>query len=66
MPNLSMCADSKCPARVGCYRYRAKPNDWQAYFNPQRGTKNRCESFLYIFDESRVRPMKDIEPVPDS
>lgn len=62
MPDISMCADSKCPARVGCYRYRAKPSDWQTYADFGRGTKNRCPDWLPIFDESKIRPMPDIEP----
>lgn len=30
MPDISMCADHRCPLRETCYRYTAKPTDrWQ-------------------------------------
>ena len=60
MPDISLCTDSKCPTRVACYRYRAWPSDYQTYTNFVRNGKNKCESWLPIYDESRIRPMQDI------
>lgn len=28
MPDISMCADDKCPSRERCYRYMARPSEF--------------------------------------
>ncbi|MBM66089.1 MAG: hypothetical protein CMH55_07640 [Myxococcales bacterium] len=43
MPDISMCADSACPLRAGCYRYLAAPNPYRqswAWF--KRGDDGTC------------------------
>jgi hypothetical protein len=63
MPDISMCTDSKCPARVACYRYRAKPVEYQTYTDFVRvGINPCCDSFLPIWEGSTIRPIEEIEP----
>ena len=31
MPDITMCVTKTCPIREGCYRYIAKPTDYQSY-----------------------------------
>jgi len=31
MPDISMCLNDKCPLKDNCYRFKAKPNDYQTY-----------------------------------
>lgn len=31
MPDITMCINKDCPIRSVCYRYRAKPSDWQSF-----------------------------------
>ena len=32
MPDITMCEGTGCPLRKHCYRFVAKPDDWQTYF----------------------------------
>ena len=31
MPDITMCVTKTCPIREGCFRYTAKPNNYQSY-----------------------------------
>ena len=31
MADITMCDNTLCPLRDGCYRAQAKPSDWQSY-----------------------------------
>ena len=44
--DYTLCKDTECPLRKRCYRYRAKPGEWQSWFtlSPRRGTT--CEYFM--------------------
>jgi hypothetical protein len=47
MPDISMCADTRCPSRTICYRYCAEPEAlWQSYgsFGRKKG-QMRCEDY---------------------
>lgn len=48
MPDITMCK-FKCKKSDTCYRYKAKPNTWQAYFteNPKEDNK-KCEYYIDI------------------
>ena len=46
MPDIAMCADHECPAREGCYRYKATPDPYyQAYGEFNRGGMHYCRYF---------------------
>ena len=50
MPDISMCLNNECASRERCYRFKAKPSEYQqAYteFKPLPG-RDRCESFMEI------------------
>jgi hypothetical protein len=32
MPDITMCVGLNCPLKETCYRFKAKPNNWQPYF----------------------------------
>lgn len=32
MPDISMCSGKSCPVKKKCYRYKAKPSEYQSYF----------------------------------
>ena len=32
MPDISMCVGNDCPIKENCYRYKAKPCEYQSYF----------------------------------
>jgi hypothetical protein len=38
MPDICMCKNEKCPKKEECYRYMAKPSEWQSYIE----FKNIC------------------------
>lgn len=59
MPDISMCVNRECELRTQCFRYRAKPSDWQTYSSFDGGQD--CEYFMEIYNEDRVRPIEDIE-----
>jgi len=31
-PDITLCKGKGCPVRENCYRYKAKPSDYQSYF----------------------------------
>jgi len=31
MPDITMCTNNKCTFRENCYRFKAKPKDYQSY-----------------------------------
>lgn len=48
MPDISMCHNEECRKRFHCYRYLAKPDEWQSYssFVSDSDTK-RCEYYIH-------------------
>jgi hypothetical protein len=53
MPDISMCANSKCPLALKCYRYMAKPDPHrQSYgafeFKLNEEGKPECDHFWEI------------------
>lgn len=64
MADISMCRDSKCPSREGCYRYRAKPGEFrQSYAGYRHGAEGVCEGHLpiMVWSDDMLRPMGEIE-----
>jgi hypothetical protein len=45
MPDITMCSGEKCPLKQICYRYTAKPSDYQAYFAKPPVLGGTCEYF---------------------
>jgi hypothetical protein len=55
MPDTSMCSGKGCDKKDSCYRYRAKPCDYQRYFlnPPIRG--GECEEYWPIENRKDLR-----------
>lgn len=53
MPDIAMCGNEDCPSAKECYRFRAKPSDWQSYmdFQPPPG-EDRCGDFWPLSEAS--------------
>ena len=50
MPDITMCISKTCPIREGCYRYIAKPTDYQSCSDFSHGlTGYECKEFLSIY-----------------
>lgn len=45
MPDISMCKSKLCPLKDSCYRYTAKPSDWQSYADFAPDDKGKCDYF---------------------
>jgi hypothetical protein len=45
MPDITMCMGTNCPYKEGCYRFTAKPGDYQSYFMTPPFTKDGCEMY---------------------
>lgn len=70
MPDITMCVNKDCPIRAACYRYRAKPNDWQSFarFEPEPRTGSpamaaTCHEFWECRDypASRLVPTEEVD-----
>lgn len=45
MPDISMCNNATCPFKEQCYRFTAKPSNWQSYadFKPHTNENEDME-----------------------
>lgn len=58
MPDIAMCANTTCPKRGECYRFRATPSEYQTYAEFRPEPDGSCLRFsqcspqeVKIFDE---------------
>ena len=53
MPDITMCGNVGCTQKATCYRYRAKPSNYQSYstFNSKKGA---CEHFVAIEETDEI------------
>jgi len=51
-PDISMCNGTNCPLKEECYRHKAIPLDWQAFFieSPIKEDGN-CDYFMEIWKD---------------
>lgn len=57
MPDISMCLDHNCPSKNICYRYFAKPDEFQQSYNDfgrKRG-QSKCDMY-YDNGEVNLEP----------
>jgi hypothetical protein len=53
MPDISMCNGGECPLKETCYRYKAKPSEYQqAYIVTPPYEGDECEYFMTIYPKS--------------
>lgn len=45
MPDITMCLGTDCRAKEKCYRFTAKPSDYQSYFMKPPIKEGKCEYY---------------------
>ena len=48
MPDITMCLGIDCPIKETCYRYKAKPYEYQSYFVDAPIKDNKCEHYWEV------------------
>jgi len=44
-PDITMCEGTDCPNKETCYRFTAKPSDYQSYFMKPPIKEGKCEYY---------------------
>ena len=60
MPDITMCKGESCPKRETCYRYTAKPSEYQSYFSeiPYKG--GVCKHYWTEEEDNTLKILLDI------
>jgi hypothetical protein len=45
MPDITMCPGTNCPHKEKCYRFTAKPSDYQSYFMTAPIKEGKCDMY---------------------
>jgi hypothetical protein len=45
MPDITMCQGIGCPYKEKCYRFTAKPSDYQSYFMTPPIKEGKCDMY---------------------
>jgi hypothetical protein len=45
MPDITMCPGTNCPHKETCYRYTAKPSEYQSYFTEAPVKDGKCDMY---------------------
>jgi hypothetical protein len=45
MPDITLCFGKDCPYKDNCYRYTAKPDEYQAYFSNPPIKDSKCDYY---------------------
>ena len=45
MPDIEMCRGTNCPQKESCYRFTAKPSDYQWYFIEPPIKDGKCDMY---------------------
>ena len=48
MPDITMCKGNDCPLKETCYRYKAKPCEYQSYFMEAPYKDDDCSHYWEI------------------
>jgi hypothetical protein len=60
MPDIAKCIGTNCPQKETCYRYTAKPSDWQSYFSVPPIKDGKCDMYWGYKSETVWNQLKDI------
>jgi len=60
MPDITMCSGKDCPYKENCYRFTAKPCEYQSYFSTPPIKDGKCDYFWGENAESIWNNLKDI------
>ena len=55
MPDISLCSGEGCPMKDTCYRFVAKPGEWQSYFTAPPIKDGACDKYVEAWSKSQVR-----------
>lgn len=59
-PDITMCVGTNCPQKETCYRYTAKPSDYQYYFIDPPVKDGKCEMYWGENAESVWKQLNEI------
>jgi hypothetical protein len=59
-PDITMCQGTNCPEKETCYRYTAKPSEYQSYFIEPPIKDDKCEMYWGKTAESIYNQLKEI------
>jgi hypothetical protein len=60
MADIDMCPGTDCPYKETCYRYTAKPNDYQWRFSNAPIKDGKCDMYWGDNAEMIFKQLKDI------
>ena len=55
MPDICMCFGMGCPEKETCYRYTAKPSEYQSYFEHPPYLDGECEYYWKTEHDTRIQ-----------
>jgi len=58
MPDITMYTNKKCKKRITCYRYMARPWEYQSYFAPNPSNREECEYYMKIQSSQKEKKSK--------
>jgi hypothetical protein len=50
MPDITMCKGKNCPLKESCYRFTAKPDEWQSFFLEEPVKDRECDHFMEVWE----------------
>lgn len=59
-PDITMCVGTNCPHKQKCYRYTAKPSDYQSYFVKPPIKDGKCDMYWGENAQSVYNQLKEI------
>ena len=59
-PDITLCPGTNCPYKESCYRFTAKPSDWQSYFSVPPIKDGKCDMYWGENAEAIFNQLKDI------
>jgi len=60
MPDITMCPGTDCPQKEKCYRFTAKPSDYQSWFMKPPIEDGKCDYYWGENAENIWNQLKDI------
>ena len=59
-PDITMCPGTNCPHKETCYRYTAKPSEYQSYFIEAPVKDGKCDMYWGKTAESVWKQLNEI------
>jgi hypothetical protein len=60
MSDITMCKGTGCPFKEGCFRYTAKPSEYQWFFKTPPFKEDTCEMYWGDLQSEIWQQIKDI------